>query len=66
MDLHNVRCQLKKTLRDRKLTQEAFARKYELSSSWLNKFLRAEVTDPRVSSVERLQQAIDAEAQRAA
>jgi len=61
MDLHNVRGQLKKTLKERKLTQEAFARKHDLSSSWLNKFLRAEVTDPRLSSLERLQQAIAAE-----
>jgi transcriptional regulator with XRE-family HTH domain len=62
MDLYTVRDQLKKTLRERRMTQEAFARKHDLSSSWLNKFLREEVTDPRLSSLERLQRAIDAEA----
>lgn len=65
MDLHIVRTQLKQTLESREMTQEAFARKYDLSSSWLNKFLREEVTDPRISSVERLQKAIDAETLRA-
>lgn len=62
MDLHNVRGQLKKTLRDRRMTQEAFARKHDLSSSWLNKFIRAQVPDPRVSSIQRLQDALEQEA----
>jgi len=65
MDLHNVRGQLKKTLKDRRLTQEAFARKYDLSSSWLNKFLRAQVADPRISSIERVMKAIAAESRAA-
>lgn len=62
MSLTNtVRTDLKKTLRNRGLTQDAFARKYDLSSSWLNKFLRGETDNPQIRTLERLQQALTKE-----
>lgn len=61
MDLHNVRAAVRTTLKTRRLTQEAFARKHNLSSSWLNKFLREECDNPRFRSLERLQKAIESE-----
>lgn len=57
-----MRGQVVKTLKTRRMTQEAFARKHNLSSSWFNKFLRGCVTNPRVNSVERVQRALDFEA----
>lgn len=62
MELHNVRADLRKTLTKRRLTQEAFARKHDLSSSWLNKFLLGKVENPQFRSLERVQKAIEAEA----
>lgn len=62
MDLTYVRGRIAKTLASRHLTQEAFARKHDLSSSWLNKFLRGEVTNPQLKSLERVQKALDDEA----
>jgi transcriptional regulator with XRE-family HTH domain len=62
MDLHNVRAAVRNTLETRHLTQEAFARRNNLSSSWLNKFLREECDNPRFRSLERLQKAIEREA----
>lgn len=61
MEIHIVRADLKRTLASRRLTQEAFARKHDLSSSWLNKFLRGEVDNPQLRSLLRVQEAIDAE-----
>ena len=61
MNLQVVRDTAKKTLTRRRLTQEAFARKYNLSSSWFNKFLRGEVVNPRIGSLERVQKALDSE-----
>jgi transcriptional regulator with XRE-family HTH domain len=61
MELHNVRADLRKTLNRRRLTQEAFARKHDLSSSWLNKFLLGKVENPQLRSLERVQKAIEAE-----
>lgn len=63
MDLHNVRAAVRNTLKERRLTQEAFARRNNLSSSWLNKFLREECDNPRFRSLERLQKAIETEAE---
>lgn len=62
MDLTEVRGRAAKTLRTRRMTQEAFARKHNLSSSWFNKFLRGCVTNPRINSLERVQRALEAEA----
>lgn len=61
MNLTYVRTQLGKTLAARGLTQEAFARKHDLSSSWLNKFLLGKVKNPQFRSIERIQKAIDDE-----
>lgn len=61
MDLHNVRTAVRNTLKARRLTQEAFARRYNLSSSWLNKFLREECDNPRYRSLQRLEKAIETE-----
>lgn len=61
MDLHNVRAAVRNTLKERGLTQDAFARRHDLSSSWLNKFLRGESDNPRWRSLHRLEKAIEAE-----
>lgn len=63
MDLHNVRAAVRHTLKTRHLTQEAFARRNNLSSSWLNKFLRQECDNPRFRSLERLEKAIKSESE---
>jgi transcriptional regulator with XRE-family HTH domain len=61
MDLHIVRESCKQTLARRGISQYKFAKKYRLSHSWLNKFLRAKDPNPRTKSVTKLQSAIDAE-----
>lgn len=43
------------------MTREAFARKHNLSSSWLYKFAQGNAENPRFRSLERLQKAIDSE-----
>ncbi|HLA60931.1 MAG TPA: helix-turn-helix transcriptional regulator [Nitrospiraceae bacterium] len=62
MDLHNVRESLHKVLKNRHMTREAFARKHGLSSSWLYKFAQGNADNPRFRSLERLQKAINIEA----
>jgi predicted transcriptional regulator len=62
MDLHNVRESFHKVLKDRRMTIEAFARKHEISSSWLYKFGQGNAPNPRFRSLERLQRAIQTEA----
>ena len=62
MDLHNVRTAVRSALKEGNMTQEAFARKHNLSYSWLNKFLREESDNPRFRSLERLEKAIEREA----
>ena len=62
MDLHIVRSAVKDTLKSRRLTQYAFARKHDLSYSWLNKFLREEADNPCADSLTRLQKALENEA----
>lgn len=62
MELHIVRGQLAETLTSRQMTQYAFARKHDLSSSWLNKFLLGKVKNPTFRSLQRIQQALEAEA----
>lgn len=49
-------------LKNRDLTREAFARKYNLSSSWLYKFAQGNAKNPRIQSLERLEKAIEKEA----
>lgn len=61
MELHIVRGQLAETLTSRQMTQDAFARKHDLSYSWLNKFLLGKVKNPRWHSLQRIQKALDAE-----
>ncbi len=63
MELHIVRGQLAKTLTSRQMTQDAFARKYDLSSSYLNKFLLGKVKNPTLRSLQRIENALEAEAQ---
>lgn len=63
MDLHNIRESLHKILKNRRMTREAFARKHDLSSSWLYKFAQGNVDNPRIRSLERLERAIESEAQ---
>lgn len=64
MDLHNVRESLHKTLETRQMSIAAFARKHEISSSWLYKFGQGNAPNPRFRSLERLQRAIETEAER--
>lgn len=63
MDLHNVRELLHKVLKTRRMTRDAFARKHDLSSSWLYKFAQGNVDNPRWRSLERLEKAIKSEAE---
>lgn len=41
----------------------AFARKHQMSSSWLYKFGQGNAPNPRYHSLERLQKAIETEAE---
>lgn len=63
MDLHNVRESLHKTLETRRMSIAAFARKHQMSSSWLYKFGQGNAPNPRFRSLERLQKAIETEAE---
>lgn len=63
MDLHNVRESLHKTLETRRMSLVAFARKHKFSSSWLYKFGQGNAPNPRYQSLERLQKAIETEAE---
>jgi transcriptional regulator with XRE-family HTH domain len=56
-----VRADCLKVLSQRGLSQQDFADRYDISSSWLNKFLRAKKTDYRVGSVEHLRLAVQQE-----
>lgn len=64
MDLHNVRESLHKTLKTRRMSIATFARKHQMSSSWLYKFGQGNAPNPRYRSLERLQKAIETEAER--
>lgn len=61
MDLHSVRSNVKAVLAKHGVSQDEFARRHGLSSSWLNKFLRAELNNPRYLSLKRLEDAVSAE-----
>lgn len=61
MNIHNVRRELLAVLADRDLTQVDFANKYGLSYSWINKFINEQADNPRYSSLEALQKAIEKE-----
>lgn len=63
MDLHNVRESLHKTLKTRRMSIATFARKHQMSSSWLYKFGQGNAPNPRFRSLERLQTAIAAESE---
>lgn len=58
-----VRSKLHEALKRKELTQDGFARKYDIGTSWLNKFLRGEIANPRVNSLDRLEKAIELELQ---
>jgi len=58
VNLHNVREDLKHTLHRSELSQEAFAAKYDLSYSWINKFLNGHINNPRLDSLTGLEAAI--------
>jgi transcriptional regulator with XRE-family HTH domain len=62
MELHIVRGQVAEILTSRQMTQEAFARKHNLSSSWFNKFLLGKVKNPQFRSLKRIEKALEAEA----
>lgn len=56
-----VRADCLKVLSRRGLTQQEFADRYDISHSWLNKFLKAKETDWRIGSVEHLRVAVQHE-----
>lgn len=56
-----IRQDCKSVLASRRLSQQDFATKHDLSYSWLNKFLNEKDTDYRVGSVEGLRVAIQKE-----
>lgn len=56
-----IRDDCRKVLAERRLSQQEFADKYELSYSWLNKFLNEKDTDYRVGSIEELRLAVQQE-----
>lgn len=56
-----VRQDCRKVLAERRISQQEFAEKYNLSYSWLNKFLQERDTDYRVGSVENLRKAVQDE-----
>lgn len=56
-----VREDCKKVLLNRRMSQQEFAEKHNLSYSWLNKFLNEKDTDYRVGSVEDLRVAVQQE-----
>lgn len=53
-----VREDCRNVLATRRLSQQEFADRYDLSYSWLNKFLQEKGTDYRVGSVEQLRVAV--------
>ena len=62
MNLQNLRDRLWDAIEKSGLGQDGFARKHDLSSSYVNKFLRKELKNPRLDSMERLEAAIAAQA----
>lgn len=62
MDLHIVRESFHKVLTDRRMTIEAFSKKHDIPSSWLYKFGKGKMPNPRYRRLERLQKAIESEA----
>jgi transcriptional regulator with XRE-family HTH domain len=56
--VQQVRKDCLNVLSTRRLSQQEFAERYELSYSWLNKFLNEKDTDSRVGSIERLRLAV--------
>ena len=65
MDLHNVRESLKQVLVDRRLSQQAFAKKHGISQSWLNGFVLGDLDNPRYNTLKKLEAALRAESEAA-
>jgi predicted transcriptional regulator len=63
MDLHNVRSDLHRVLKQRQLSLVGFARKHEIGSSWLYKFSKGTLDNPRFNTLEQLQKAIKCESE---
>lgn len=61
--VEKVRSDCRKVLAARRLSQQEFAEKHDLSYSWVNKFLSGELEElnPRVKSIDRLRDAITKE-----
>jgi transcriptional regulator with XRE-family HTH domain len=66
MNLHSVKEDLKKVLRQRGLSQVEFAEIHGLSYSWINKFLNDAADNPRLNTLNDLQSAIEKEKAHAA
>lgn len=56
-----VRQDCQKVLETRRLSQQEFAEKHEISYSWLNKFLKDKGTDYRVGSIDKVRIAVQSE-----
>lgn len=61
VNLQNVRQELSELLATRGLSQFDFAVKHGLSYSQVNKFLNGHVDNPRLSTIEDLQRAMERE-----
>lgn len=61
MTLQSVQKRLRDVLESRQMTQYDFARKHDLSYSWVNKLCNGHVTNPEMKSLDRLVDALDAE-----
>ncbi len=59
MNLNLMRSELEKALTRRGMTQVEFAQRYGLSHSWVNKYLNRKITNSRLDTAQRLQDAID-------
>lgn len=66
MILQSVKRDLIEVLRQSGLSQLEFAEKYELSYSWVNKFLNDVADNPRLNTLNDLQAAIEKERGQAA
>jgi predicted transcriptional regulator len=63
MDLHIVRESFHKVLKNSDLTVQEFSRKHAVPLWWLYRFHQGKVINPRLNSLERLQKAIEMEAE---
>lgn len=61
MNLQSIKQDLEAVLKQGELSQIEFADKYGLSYSWINKFLNDVADNPRLNTLNDLQEAIEKE-----